>query len=124
MRSISRVHAVPDPPGTHARNNSTDLHIEDAVTIAKAVHCGRKSDPHLVYPDLMRIDWNGKQMPDDGSQTVGREFEVMNHIANRIQYCGETEFLYIPFYSYASGLAPPSWKLRVPPIRSFWPPSA
>lgn len=81
--------------------------IEGAATIAKAAHYGRNSEPCVIYPALMRVDWNEKKMLDDARQAAAREFEpVMGHISNLTQYWGDTEFPYIPFYSYVEALAP------------------
>lgn len=81
--------------------------IAGAAAIARSVQQQRQNDPCLIFPALMRVDWNEKLMLEEARQDAAREFEpVLGHVRDRGEYWGDVEFPYTPYYSYVEVLAP------------------
>jgi tetratricopeptide (TPR) repeat protein len=78
-----------------------------AAAVARSVSLQRQTDPCLIFPMLMRVDWAEKAMLDNARQQAAREFEPMlGHIADKAKYWSEVEVPYTPYYSYVEVLAP------------------
>ena len=78
-----------------------------AAAVARSVQQQRQSDPCLIFPVLMRVDWAEKAMLDLARQQVTREFEpVIGHIRDKAKYWSDVEVPYTPYYSYVEVLAP------------------
>lgn len=78
-----------------------------AAAVARSVHQQRQTDPCLIFPVLMRVDWAEKALLDLARQQVSREFEpVIGHIRDKAKYWSEIEVPYTPYYSYVEVLAP------------------